>query len=150
METIDHIISNQNITEIILLIINSILIVTILLIVILKKNKTGDNHLAELKRNIKDDLNDTRKELRELNVENRREINDLFKGFQDTLLKRISENIYIQKAQLDSFSKSLNELSEKLIDNFNQLRENLSESARKSNEAINKKQDDEIIRTQIC
>jgi DNA recombination protein RmuC len=149
METIDHIISNQNITEIILLIINSILIVTILLIVILKKNKTGDNHLAELKRNIKDDLNDTRKELRELNVENRREINDLFKGFQDTLLKRISENIYIQKAQLDSFSKSLNELSEKLIDNFNQLRENLSESARKSNEAINKKQDEFTEKTSI-
>lgn len=117
--------------ETILLIFNSVALLGILLVVLLKKSKPDKTPIAELQTSMKEGLADTRKEFREVNAENRKEINDLFKGLQDTVLNRISENITLQKNQLDSFSKSLNELKDKLID-----------SAQKSNEAISQKQNE--------
>lgn len=96
---------------------------------------------------VKEGFSDSRRELREVSNENRNEINVVFKELQDTLLKRISENISIQKDQLDSFSKSLNELSEKLFINFNDFKENINESFQRSNDALNKKQDEFRERT---
>ena len=106
--------------EIYLLITSIVLLVAILLVSLLKKtgkeNVTGQ--LDELKTVIKEELLETRRENRELNQENRQEINTIFKGLQDTLLKRLAENLLLQKEQLDSFSRSLGELSDKLIKNF--------------------------------
>ncbi|WP_430972977.1 DNA recombination protein RmuC [Sunxiuqinia rutila] len=117
--------------ETIFLIVNSILLLGILLVVFLKKTKTDKTPFVELQAAMKEGLADTRKEFREVNAENRKEINDLFKGLQDTVLNRISENITLQKNQLDSFSKLLTELKDKLID-----------SAQKSNDAISHKQNE--------
>ncbi len=46
-------------------------------------------------------FSESRKELREVSAENRREIQDVFKNLQDTLLKRISANSAIQTIQLN-------------------------------------------------
>jgi len=91
---------------------------------------------------LRESFSETRKETREVNAENRQEINGLFKSLQDTLLNRISENINIQKKQLDSFSNSLNELSEKMIKNFNEFKENINMSFQTSNEGVNKNQNE--------
>jgi DNA recombination protein RmuC len=85
---------------------------------------------------------ESRKELREVSTENRREIQDVFKNLQDTLLKRISENSAIQIQQLNSFKAALNELSEKLINNSNDFKQSVSQSFHTTSEALNKKQDE--------
>ena len=87
-------------------------------------------------------FSESRKELREVSAENRREIQDVFKNLQDTLLKRISENSAIQIQQLNSFKAALNELSEKLINNSNDFKQSVSHSFQSSSEALNKKQDE--------
>lgn len=87
-------------------------------------------------------FSESRKELREVSAENRREIQDVFKNLQDTLLKRISENSSIQIQQLNSFKAALNELSEKLMNNSNDFKQSVSHSFQVSSEALNKKQDE--------
>ncbi len=91
---------------------------------------------------LKEGLNESRKELREVSSENRREITELFKGFQDTLLKRVGENSSEQNRQMDAFKTALNELSEKLINNSNEFKNSVSASFNSSSEALNKKQDE--------
>ena len=86
--------------ETISLIVNSIVLLGILLVVLLRKSKTDNIPFAELQASMKEGFSDTRKEFREVNAENRKEINHLFKGLQDTVLNRISENITLQKNQL--------------------------------------------------
>ncbi|MDF1583288.1 MAG: DNA recombination protein RmuC [Methyloprofundus sp.] len=118
-----------------------------------KVNKLDDSNAEQVKielirllehsqETLKDGLNDTRKELREVSSDNRREINDLFKDFQDTLLKRVTENSSEQSRQLDSFRSALNGLSEKLINNSNDFKQSVSSSFQGSSEALNKKQDE--------
>ena len=92
--------------------------------------------------NVNNGFSESRKELREVSAENRREIQDVFKNLQDTLLKRISENGAIQIQQLNSFKTALNELSEKLINNSNDFKQSVSHSFQTSSEALNKKQDE--------
>jgi len=103
--------------EIYLLITSIVLLVAILLVNLFNKSGKDNNAVGidELKLIIKEELLETRRENRELNQENRQEINTIFKGLQDTLLKRLAENLLLQKEQLDSFSRSLGELSDKLI-----------------------------------
>jgi len=91
---------------------------------------------------LKEGLNESRKELRDVSSENRREISELFKGFQDTLLKRVGENSSEQNRQMDAFKTALNELSEKLINNSNEFKNSVSASFNSSSEALNKKQDE--------
>ncbi len=79
------------------------------------------NRLDKNEETLKIGLNESRLELREVSSENRREISELFKSFQDTLLKRIVENSSEQNRQMDSFKAALNELSEKLINNSNKF-----------------------------
>lgn len=101
--------------------------------------------IALLKQNeesLKEGLGDSRKELREVSAENRREMSDLFKGFQDTLLKRVVESSGEQNRQLDSFKDALNVLSEKLINNSNEFKQNVSASFQTTSESLNRKQDE--------
>lgn len=142
--------------EIALIIISGVsLVIVVLMILILKRfselsTRTSSNaqhdELTELiernEKNLRESFSEARKETREVNAENRKEINDLFKSLQDTLLNRISENINIQKKQLDSFSNSLNELSEKMIKNFNEFKENINMSFQISNDGVNKNQNE--------
>jgi len=125
--------------EIYLLIASVVLLVILLVLNLLKK--PGKENVAvqlnELKTAIKEELVETRRENRELNQENRKEINVLFKDLQDTLLKRISENITLQKEQLDSFSRSLGELSDKLIKNFDAFKETIQADAKANRKELN-------------
>ena len=75
---------------------------------------------------LKEGLTDSRKELRDVSADNRREIHELFKGFQDTLLKRVSENSIEQHRQLDTFKTALHQLSENLISNSTELKLSVS------------------------
>lgn len=87
-------------------------------------------------------FSESRKELREVSTENRRELQDVFKNLQDTLLKRISENSTLQIQQLNSFKAALHELSEKLIKHSNDFKQSVSQSFQISSEASSGKQDE--------
>jgi len=100
------------------------------------------DRLDKNEESLKEGLNESRKELRDVSSENRREITELFKGFQDTLLKRVGENSSEQNRQMDAFKTALNELSEKLINNSNEFKNSVSASFNSSSEALNKKQDE--------
>lgn len=115
-----------------LIIINSVLIIAVIIILVTRKKGISDNQpqINDLRKDMREGFTESRKELREVNAENRKEINDSFKGLQDTLLKRISENISHQNEQLDSFSKSL-------ID----FKDSVNKSLKDSGEGINVKQD---------
>lgn len=128
-------------------------ILILLIIVLLKVNQffngntdAANQELTRLLLNNEASLNngfsESRKELREVSTENRREIQDVFKNLQDTLLKRISENSAIQIQQLSSFKAALNELSEKLINNSNEFKQSVLQSFHTTSEALNNKQDE--------
>mgnify|MGYP000031644740 FL=1 len=91
---------------------------------------------------LKEGLNESRKELREVSTENRSELTELFKSFQDTLLKRVGENSSEQNRQMDAFKTALNELSVKLINNSSEFKDSVSASFNSSSEALIKKQDE--------
>ncbi len=98
--------------------------------------------LQQHEESLKTGLQDSRRELREVSVANRREISDLFKGFQDSLLKRIIENSAEQHRQLEVFKASLSTLSESLIKNANNFQQSVSASFQASSETLNNKQDE--------
>ena len=125
--------------EIYLLITSIVLLVALLLVNLFKKSGKDNNAVGidELKLIIKEELLETRRENRELNQENRQEINTIFKGLQDTLLKRLAENLLLQKEQLDSFSRSLGELSDKLIKNFDDFKETIQADAKANRKELN-------------
>lgn len=100
------------------------------------------NLLEQNEATLKEGLVDSRKELRDVSADNRREINDLFRGFQDTLLKRVSENNSEQYRQLDAFKVALHQLSENLISNSSELKRSVSLSFQETSEALNRKQDE--------
>jgi DNA recombination protein RmuC len=91
---------------------------------------------------LKEGFSESRKELREVSSENRRETQEAFKNFQDTLLNRISENGTAQHKQLETFKNALNELSERLVTNSNEFKQSVSASFQTSSEALNRKQDE--------
>lgn len=91
---------------------------------------------------LKEGLGESRKELREVSAENRREMNEVFKSFQETLLNRVAEDSREQNRQLDGFRTALNELSEKLITNSNDFKQNVSASFQATSDSLNKKQDE--------
>lgn len=98
--------------------------------------------LERMDQSLKAGLSESRKELREVSAENRREMNESFKGFQDTLLNRVAANSSEQNRQLNGFKEALNALSEKLINNSNEFRQSVSASFTASSESLNKKQDE--------
>ncbi len=126
--------------EIYLLVACIILLVALIVILLTKKsdNSSIDNIKTELVAVLKEELTETRRENRELNQENRQEINLQFKNFQDSLIKRISENINIQKEQLDSFSRSLVDMSEKQVKSYNDFKDSIKADAKENREVLNK------------
>ena len=126
--------------EIYLLIACIILLIILIVIGLTKKsaNSSIDNIKTELVSVLKEELTETRRENRELNQENRQEINLQFKNFQDSLIKRISENISIQKEQLDSFSRSLVDMSEKQVKSYNDFKDSIKADAKENREVLNK------------
>jgi len=138
------------------------LIVIILLVILLTfvkridsliKNRSDEQYrkiielIKENGKNIKEEFIESRKELRTVNYENRKEVNDVFKNLQDTLLNRIYENINIQKEQLDAFSKGLGELSEKLIIGYNDFKNSIEESFQRFTDASSGKHGEFIEKT---
>ncbi|MGZ8190645.1 MAG: DNA recombination protein RmuC [Methylococcaceae bacterium] len=131
-----------------------LLIVLVMLVVVLKRvnNLTNDNSeqlYKELIRllqfnedNLKQGFSESRKELRDMSSENRKETHEVFKNLQDTLLNRISENSNVQNQQLDMFKTALSDLSEKLINHSNDFKQTVIASFHASSEALNKKQDE--------
>jgi len=102
-----------------------IFLLLILIFFVIKYGNKQKNDYAfdDLKRNLKDDLSEMRKETRELNIENRKEVNELFKNLQDSLLNRLFESIQMQKSEFENFSKSLAEFTEKMQQHFTAFRE---------------------------
>ena len=100
-------------------------------------------HLQQLHgSSLKEGFIESRKELREVSSENRREMQEAFKSFQDTLLNRIAENSTVRNKQLDSFKNTLNELSERLISHSADFKQGMTLTIQASSEALNRKQDE--------
>ncbi|MFU8790266.1 MAG: DNA recombination protein RmuC [Methylobacter sp.] len=123
------------------------LAILILVLLVLRRlnglvNTHSDAAYQEFTRLLQNGFSESRKELREVSSENRREIQDVFKNLQDTLLKRISENSAIHIQQLNAFKAALNELSEKLINNSSDFKQSVSQSFQASSAALNNKQDE--------
>jgi DNA recombination protein RmuC len=96
------------------------LIVALLIVLVFLVYKYGNKDqnnkpLEDFQRKLTDDLAAIRREARELNAENRKEVNDLFKSLQDSLLNRVSESVQMQKTEFDQFAKSLAEFSDKKL-----------------------------------
>ena len=98
------------------LILFGLLIITILILIrvntLLKANlDTSTEELIRLHQQhesrLKEGFSDTRKELREVSLDNRREQNEGLKSFQDTVLNRISENNSAQARQLNRFEETI-------------------------------------------
>ena len=87
-------------------------------------------------------FSDSRKELREVSAENRREYQENFKDFQDTLLKRIAENNSGQTLQLQEFKAAFNDLSEKLLTNSSDFKQSVLHAFQLTSDALTKKQDE--------
>jgi DNA recombination protein RmuC len=85
---------------------------------------------------------ESRKELREVSAENRRELQEAFKSLQDTLLNRVAENQRLHNAQMEAFKNGLAGMSEKLIHNANELKESVNLSFQATGESLNRRQDD--------
>lgn len=126
--------------ELYLLITSTILIIILIVVTLVKKSgkQDFDKIKNELASTFKEELTETRRENREMNQENRQEINTLFKDLQDSLMKRISENISLQKEQLDSFSRLLVEMSDKLVKSYNDFKESIKTDAKENREELNK------------
>ena len=75
-------------------------------------SESGSQELIRLQQlhevSLKEGFSESRKELRDVSSENRRETQDAFKNFQDTMLNRISENGTAQNKQLEMFKNALN------------------------------------------
>ena len=131
-----------------------LLIVLIVLFLVLRKvNVLADSNTEQIKVELvrllqqnegalKDGLMSSRRELREVSTANRREINELFKDFQDTLLKRVVENNSEQNRQLEVFKNALHSLSEYLVKNSNDFKQSVNTSFQASSETLNCKQDE--------
>ncbi|MDG1135698.1 MAG: DNA recombination protein RmuC [Bacteroidales bacterium] len=94
---------------------------------------TTDSLKRELENIFKEELQETRRENRDLNTENRRELNTIFKDHQDTLLKRITELNKQQQDNLDLFSKNLNQ---NLRQRFDELSKQHNEFNKQSKDSI--------------
>jgi len=119
----------------------SYLILFLLLVLIFLVYKYGNkqkNDFAfdEFKQDIKDNLAETRKEIRELNIENRKEINDLFRNLQDSILKRSFESIQMQQTEFDKFSKSLSDFSDKMQQHFTAFRDTQAKDSKNSRDEL--------------
>ena len=87
-------------------------------------------------------FSESRKELREVSSENRREYQETFKDLQDTLLKRIAENNSGQTLQLQEFKTAFNDLSERLMTNSSDFKQSVLQSFQVTSDALNKRQDE--------
>ncbi|MDD4915674.1 MAG: DNA recombination protein RmuC [Methylococcales bacterium] len=104
--------------------------------------QTLERLLQNLDGSLVNGLSESRKELREVSAENRRELQQAFTTLQDSLLSRIAENASLQTGKIDGFQAALNELSEKLINNSNDFRHSVTLSFQASSEVLSKKQDE--------
>ncbi len=100
-----------------------LLILLLFFVIKYGSKQKSDYAFDDFKRTIKEDLAETRKEIRELNSENRKELNELFKTLQDSLLNRLFESIQMQKTEFGQFSKSLAAFTEKMQEHFTAFRE---------------------------
>lgn len=120
----------------------------IMLVLLIKKtniivsvnSEIRQNELLRLEEIFKQDFTESRKESREISSEFRREMNDSFKNFQDTLLSRIAENSGVQNRQLELFKTALIHFSDKTVNNSNKFKQAVASSLQSSSEALNTKQ----------
>ncbi|MCD6178664.1 MAG: DNA recombination protein RmuC [Bacteroidales bacterium] len=116
-----------------------VLLLALIYLVYKYGNKQKDDFaFDDFKRDIKDNLAEMRKETRELNTENRKEINELFKILQDSLLNRVFDSIKMQQAEFNKFSKSLSDFSDKMQQHFTIFRDTQAKNAKDSREELSK------------
>jgi len=141
--------------SIVMIYASGLLILTILLIqffILRKVNKLFSSSSEDIKdeliarldineENLKEGVNEFRKELREVSLENRKEINELFKGFQSVLLERVNENNELQNKLTNESSKALNEkqdeFREKTIESLSELNSGIKNDAKDNRKELN-------------
>ncbi len=115
-----------------------LLLVLIYLVYKFGSKQKSDFAFDDFKLDMKENLSETRKETRELNIENRKEINDLFKNLQDSLLNRLFESTQMQKSEFELFSKSLADFTEKMQKHFSAFRESQATDSKENRTEVSK------------
>jgi DNA recombination protein RmuC len=117
----------------------------ILIIFFIKNNKTDNNFdqlLINSEKRLKDDLQNIRKESRELAQEGRVEMGNNLNTFGNTLFKRMHEASIMQKNQLEIFSQQLVELTKQNATKLelirNTVEQRLTELQKDNNQKLEK------------
>jgi len=112
--------------EIVLLAIASVVLLLLIYIAFVKQQESGTQSQIDIfKKEIKEEFTQSRAELRQVNQENRQEINTLFQNLQHAVMERIKENLALQKEQLSAFSESLDKLKKELTKSTNEAHESI-------------------------
>ncbi|MBB08145.1 MAG: DNA recombination protein RmuC [Roseibacillus sp.] len=112
-------------------------VAVILLVMILGRLRQGSTDSAE--RVLRDELRAGRGESQEAARELREELGRGLKDGNDSLTKSLAENSKVQNAQLEGFTKKLEELSESNRRAIDRVRENLEERVKELREGNEKK-----------
>ncbi|WP_068473106.1 DNA recombination protein RmuC [Saccharicrinis aurantiacus] len=113
--------------EIIQVIISSIVLCLALFLAFRKDKKSNaEVNIESFKKEMKEEFIQSRREMREVNQENRQEINSLFQNLQTAVVDRIKESLDLQKEQLSAFSESLDKFKKELAQSTNQAHESIN------------------------
>ncbi|HAG14919.1 MAG TPA: DNA recombination protein RmuC [Bacteroidales bacterium] len=126
-----------NMETLVIYLIVALLIVLVFLVYKYGNKDQNNKPLEDFQRKLTDDLAAIRREARELNAENRKEVNDLFKSLQDSLLNRVSESVQMQKTEFDQFAKSLAEFSDKMQQHFTIFKETQAKDSKENRMELN-------------
>lgn len=126
-------------------IVGSIIIILQLVIIFFIKNSSNsdlDKLLNNLEKRLKDDLQNIRKDGRELTQESRVEMGNNLNSFGNSLLKRMHEVSIMQKNQLEIFSQQLVDLTKQNSNKLELIRETvetrLTELQKDNNQKLEK------------
>ncbi|NOR87258.1 MAG: DNA recombination protein RmuC, partial [Bacteroidales bacterium] len=104
-----------------------------------KKSNTKEGNADQLYDLIKDKFFEASRESRELSAENRKEVAENFASLQDNILKRVNENMRLQKDQLDNFAKSLQNINTELNSSQKEFMEAMNAKQAQLIEVVNAK-----------
>ena len=108
-------------------------LVTVLLLIFVLKLKSWMPDLFEL---IREGFIHSGQDLQTINSQLRQEVHQSIALFQDSLLKVVSENLSVQKAQLDSFEKALDRTTQAMLSRQDVFSEKLEKGLQGMDQSI--------------
>ncbi len=129
----------MSLTLILLIALNILVLINIIIVIRTKSGnsvKTVEKRLELAEKNLKDDFYRSREEINKNFRENRDELRESIKSFEDSALKRMSEISQMQKNQLDTFAKQLNNMNQTIEDKLTSLKLSINENAKENRKEL--------------